>query len=149
MCHKSSLYSCFFLYIGEDVKPFTPEKTKEIVMSLQQPAVFCDMVGDWPALHWNAKYLSAVLDGKTIQFRLGLKTVDLGETEVDRCYMSQLSFLGSAILCLSIIIVHSLRYCFSLQALFLGYGICPTVELSFLFLACLFLVGSLVGNTNI
>lgn len=70
----------FFLYIGEDVKPFTPEKTKEIVMSLQQPAVFCNMVGDWPALHWNAKYLSAVLDGKTIQFRLGLKTVDLGET---------------------------------------------------------------------
>ncbi|XP_008939945.1 PREDICTED: HSPB1-associated protein 1, partial [Merops nubicus] len=61
----------------EDVKPFTPEKTKEIVMSLQQPAVFCNMVGDWPALHWDAKYLSAMLDGKTIQFRLGLKTVDL------------------------------------------------------------------------
>ncbi|KFP82929.1 HSPB1-associated protein 1, partial [Acanthisitta chloris] len=63
--------------IGEDVKPFTPEKTKEIVMSLQQPAVFCDMVGDWPALQWNAKYLSTVLDGKTLQFRLGLKTADL------------------------------------------------------------------------
>ncbi|XP_041265222.1 HSPB1-associated protein 1 isoform X3 [Onychostruthus taczanowskii] len=61
----------------EDVKPFTPEKTKEIVMSLQQPAVFCNMVGNWPALHWNVKYLSAVLEGKTIQFRLGLKTVDL------------------------------------------------------------------------
>ncbi|XP_058277384.1 HSPB1-associated protein 1 isoform X3 [Hirundo rustica] len=62
---------------GENVKPFTPEKTKEIVMSLQQPAVFCNMVGDWPALRWNVKYLSAVLEGKTIQFRLGLKTVDL------------------------------------------------------------------------
>ncbi|XP_009639134.1 HSPB1-associated protein 1 [Egretta garzetta] len=62
---------------GEDVKPFTPGKAKEIVMSLQQPAVFCNMAGDWPALHWNAKYLSALLDGKTIQFRLGLKTVDL------------------------------------------------------------------------
>ncbi|XP_051480199.1 HSPB1-associated protein 1 isoform X2 [Apus apus] len=62
---------------GEDVKPFTPEKTKEIVMSLQQPAVFCNMVGDWPALHWNAKHLSAVLGGKKIQFRIGLKTVDL------------------------------------------------------------------------
>lgn len=53
-------------------------------MSLQQPAVFCNMVGDWPALHWNVKYLSVVLEGKTIQFRLGLKTVDLGENEVDR-----------------------------------------------------------------
>lgn len=74
----------FFLYIGEDVKPFTPEKTKEIVLSLQQPAVFCNMVGNWPALHWNVNYLSAMLDGKTIQFRLGLKTVDLGENEVDR-----------------------------------------------------------------
>ncbi|NWT41092.1 HBAP1 protein, partial [Chroicocephalus maculipennis] len=62
---------------GEDVKPFTPEKAKELVMSLQQPAVFCNMAGDWPALHWNTKYLSVVLDGKTIQFRLGLKTVDL------------------------------------------------------------------------
>uniref|UniRef100_A0A8C8B5N0 HSPB1 associated protein 1 n=1 Tax=Otus sunia TaxID=257818 RepID=A0A8C8B5N0_9STRI len=85
MYHKSSLYSCFFLYIGEDVKPFTPEKTKEIVMSLQQPAVFCNMVGDWPALHWNAKYLSAVLDGKMIQFRLGLKTVDLVPQFETRC----------------------------------------------------------------
>ncbi|NXU74490.1 HBAP1 protein, partial [Oreotrochilus melanogaster] len=62
---------------GEDVKPFTPEETKEIVMSLQQPAVFCNMVGDWPALHWNVEYLSAVLGGKAIQFRIGLKTVDL------------------------------------------------------------------------
>ncbi|XP_021254572.1 HSPB1-associated protein 1 isoform X2 [Numida meleagris] len=46
-------------------------------MSLQQPAVFCNMVGDWPALHWDVKYLSAMLDGKTIQFRIGLKTMDL------------------------------------------------------------------------
>ncbi|NXC16744.1 HBAP1 protein, partial [Corythaeola cristata] len=70
---------------GEDVKPFTPEKTKEIVVSLQQPAVFCNMVSDWPALHWNAKYLSAVLDGRTIQFRLGLKTVDLVPQFETRC----------------------------------------------------------------
>lgn len=41
------------------------------------------MVGDWPALHWNVKYLSAVLDGKTIEFRIGSKTMDLGETEMD------------------------------------------------------------------
>ncbi|XP_061226086.1 HSPB1-associated protein 1 isoform X3 [Neopsephotus bourkii] len=70
---------------GEDVKPFTPEKTKEIVMSLQQPAVFCNMVGDWPALHWNAKYLSAVLNGKTIQFRLSLKTIGLVPQFETRC----------------------------------------------------------------
>ncbi|NXX11978.1 HBAP1 protein, partial [Podargus strigoides] len=70
---------------GEDIKPFTPEKTKEIVMSLQQPAVFCNMVGDWPALHWNAKYLSEVLDGKIIQFRLGLKTTDLVPQFETRC----------------------------------------------------------------
>ncbi|XP_048809807.1 HSPB1-associated protein 1 isoform X2 [Lagopus muta] len=63
--------------LGEDVKPFTPEKAKEIVMSLQQPAVFCNMVGDWPALHWDVKHLSAMLGGKTIQFRIGLKTMDL------------------------------------------------------------------------
>lgn len=65
---------------GEDVKPFTPEKTREIVMSLQQPAVFCNMVGDWPALHWDVKHLSAMLDGKTIQFRIGLKAMDLGQS---------------------------------------------------------------------
>lgn len=81
MYHKSSLYSCFFpfLSVGEGVKPFPPENTKEIVMSLQQPAVFCNMVGDWPALRWNAGYLSALLGGRAIQFRLGLKAVDLGE----------------------------------------------------------------------
>lgn len=61
-------------------------------MSLQQPAVFCNMVGDWPALHWNVKYLSAVLDGKTIEFRIGSKTMDLGETEMDWRYTSQLFF---------------------------------------------------------
>ncbi|KYO18188.1 HSPB1-associated protein 1 isoform B [Alligator mississippiensis] len=61
---------------GEDVKPFTPEKAKAIVMSLQQPAVFCNMAFDWPALRWNPKYLSEMLDGKTIQFRLGMKKID-------------------------------------------------------------------------
>ncbi|NWU98729.1 HBAP1 protein, partial [Upupa epops] len=70
---------------GEDVKPFTPERTKEIVMSLQQPAVFCNMVGDWPAMHWNVKYLSSVLGGKTIRFRLGLKTLDLVPQFETRC----------------------------------------------------------------
>ncbi|KAL2805005.1 HSPB1-associated protein 1 isoform 2 [Daubentonia madagascariensis] len=58
---------------GEHVKPFTPEKAKEIIMSLQQPAIFCNMVFDWPSRHWNAKYLSEVLHGKQIRFRMGMK----------------------------------------------------------------------------
>ncbi|MBZ3884960.1 HSPB1-associated protein 1 [Sciurus carolinensis] len=61
---------------GEHVKPFTPEKAKEIIMSLQQPAIFCNMVFDWPARHWTAKYLSEVLHGKQIRFRMGMKTID-------------------------------------------------------------------------
>ncbi|XP_051841377.1 HSPB1-associated protein 1 isoform X3 [Antechinus flavipes] len=61
---------------GEVVKPFTPEKAKEIIMSLQQPAIFCNMVFDWPAQHWNAKYLSKLLCGKQIRFRMGMKKID-------------------------------------------------------------------------
>ncbi|XP_032619540.1 HSPB1-associated protein 1 isoform X2 [Chelonoidis abingdonii] len=70
---------------GEDVKPFTPEKAKEIVMSLQQPAVFCNMVFDWPVLHWNAKYLSEVLDGRTIRFRMGMKKRDTAPQFETKC----------------------------------------------------------------
>ncbi|XP_043854938.1 HSPB1-associated protein 1 isoform X2 [Dromiciops gliroides] len=61
---------------GELVKPFTPEKAREIIMSLRQPAVFCNMVFDWPALHWNAKCLSKLLCGKQIRFRMGMKKTD-------------------------------------------------------------------------
>ncbi|KAM5276399.1 HSPB1-associated protein 1 isoform 3-T3 [Hipposideros larvatus] len=61
---------------GGHVKPFTPEKAKEIVMSLQQPAIFCNMVFDWPAQHWTAKHLSEVLHGKQIRFRMGMKSTD-------------------------------------------------------------------------
>ncbi|XP_050773045.1 HSPB1-associated protein 1 isoform X2 [Gopherus flavomarginatus] len=70
---------------GEDVKPFTPEKAKEIVMSLQQPAVFCNMVFDWPVLHWNTKYLSEVLDGRTIRFRMGMKKRDTAPQFETKC----------------------------------------------------------------
>lgn len=69
---------------GEPVKPFTPEKAKEIIMSLQQPAIFCNMVFDWPSRHWTAKHLSKVLEGKQIRFRMGLRgtgTVPQYETE--------------------------------------------------------------------
>uniref|UniRef100_A0A8C6MT94 Hspb associated protein 1 n=1 Tax=Mus spicilegus TaxID=10103 RepID=A0A8C6MT94_MUSSI len=69
---------------GEPVKPFTPVKAKEIIMSLQQPAIFCNMVFDWPSRHWTAKHLSKVLEGKQIRFRMGLRgtgTVPQYETE--------------------------------------------------------------------
>ncbi|KAF4020813.1 hypothetical protein G4228_012775 [Cervus hanglu yarkandensis] len=61
---------------GKHVKPFTPEKAKEIIMCLQQPAVFYNMVFDWPAQHWTAKHLSEVLHGKQIRFRMGTKSTD-------------------------------------------------------------------------
>ncbi|XP_020768431.1 HSPB1-associated protein 1 isoform X2 [Odocoileus virginianus] len=61
---------------GKHVKPFTPEKAKEIIMCLQQPAVFYNMVFDWPAQHWTAKHLSEVLHGKQIRFRMGTKSSD-------------------------------------------------------------------------
>ncbi|XP_005386578.1 PREDICTED: HSPB1-associated protein 1 isoform X2 [Chinchilla lanigera] len=61
---------------GEHVKPFTPEKAKDIIMSLRQPAVFCNMVSDWPSRHWTAEHLSEVLQGKQIRFRMGMKSAD-------------------------------------------------------------------------
>ncbi|XP_043450262.1 HSPB1-associated protein 1 isoform X1 [Prionailurus bengalensis] len=61
---------------GEHIKPFTPEKAKEIIMSLQQPAIFCNMAVDWPAQHWTAEHLSEVLHGKQIRFRMGMKRTD-------------------------------------------------------------------------
>ncbi|KAJ6665450.1 hypothetical protein lerEdw1_003291 [Lerista edwardsae] len=70
---------------GEHVKPFTPERAREIVMSLQNPAVFCNMAFDWPALHWNVAYLAEQLTGKKILFRMGIRhsldTAPLFETE--------------------------------------------------------------------
>ncbi|XP_005675088.2 PREDICTED: HSPB1-associated protein 1 isoform X1 [Capra hircus] len=61
---------------GKRVKPFTPEKAKEIIMCLQQPAVFYNMAFDWPARHWTAEHLSEVLRGKQIRFRMGRKSTD-------------------------------------------------------------------------
>ncbi|KAM5281103.1 HSPB1-associated protein 1 [Ctenodactylus gundi] len=61
-------------FIGEHVKPFTPEKAKEMIMSLQQPAVFYNMASDWPAQHWTAEHLSELLRGKQIRFRMGVRS---------------------------------------------------------------------------
>ena len=73
-----------FLSLGKRVKPFTPEKAKEIIMCLQQPAVFYNMAFDWPARHWTAKHLSEVLRGKQIRFRMGRKSTDTGRTTRNR-----------------------------------------------------------------
>uniref|UniRef100_A0A8C3HJD3 HSPB1 associated protein 1 n=1 Tax=Chrysemys picta bellii TaxID=8478 RepID=A0A8C3HJD3_CHRPI len=54
-------------------------------MCLQQPAVFCNMVFDWPVLYWNAKYLSEVLDGRTIRFRMGMKKRDAAPQFETKC----------------------------------------------------------------
>ncbi|XP_037692837.1 HSPB1-associated protein 1 isoform X2 [Choloepus didactylus] len=45
-------------------------------MFLQQPAIFYNMVFDWPARHWTAKHLSEVLHGKQIRFRMGMKSTN-------------------------------------------------------------------------
>lgn len=57
--------------VGKMAKPFAPEEANNIVMSLDRPAVFSNMVCDWPAQHWNANYLSEKLKGKKIRFRMG------------------------------------------------------------------------------
>lgn len=53
-------------------------------MSLQQPAIFCNMAVDWPAQHWTAEHLSEVLHGKQIRFRMGMKRTDTGRTMSNR-----------------------------------------------------------------
>lgn len=68
---------CFF-FVGEEVKPFTPVEAKEIVMSLQEPAVFYNMAFDWPALHWDATCLGKLFAGKRIPFRVGMKDTGTG-----------------------------------------------------------------------
>ncbi|XP_054983429.1 HSPB1-associated protein 1 isoform X2 [Sorex araneus] len=57
-------------------KPFAPEKAKEIIMSSQQPVIFCNMVSDWPARHWTANHLAEVLHGRQLRFRMGMKSTD-------------------------------------------------------------------------
>ncbi|XP_043918704.1 HSPB1-associated protein 1 [Protopterus annectens] len=64
------------LQIGNRSKPFTSEEAYEIVMSLQQPAVFWSMASDWPALQWTVENLSWILDEKPIRFRLGSKKTE-------------------------------------------------------------------------
>lgn len=63
----------FVSFVGEQVKPFTPEEAKEIVMTLQKPVVFSNMTFDWPVLHWNVTHLASLLAGKKILFRIGRK----------------------------------------------------------------------------
>ncbi|XP_063790121.1 HSPB1-associated protein 1 isoform X2 [Pseudophryne corroboree] len=58
------------------VKPFTPNEAKEIVLSLNRPAVFHNMVHDWPVSHWNITYLSELLQERELRFRIGKKKLD-------------------------------------------------------------------------
>lgn len=74
----SIIFTICLFFIGEEVKPFSPGEAKEIVMSLQEPAVFYNMAFDWPALHWNATYLAKLLAGKRIRFRVGTKDTGTG-----------------------------------------------------------------------
>ncbi|MEQ2248359.1 HSPB1-associated protein 1 [Ilyodon furcidens] len=55
------------------IKPFSPEETRWILDSLQQPAVFLNMTHDWPVIRWTAEHLSGCLDDRLIRFRLGRK----------------------------------------------------------------------------
>ncbi|XP_072436013.1 HSPB1-associated protein 1 homolog isoform X1 [Chiloscyllium punctatum] len=59
------------LIMSRDSKPFNPEEVRVIITSLQQPAVFLNMVSDWPALKWNVEHLSRLLNGKPLKFRIG------------------------------------------------------------------------------
>ncbi|XP_067890952.1 HSPB1-associated protein 1 homolog isoform X5 [Heterodontus francisci] len=61
--------------MSQDSKPFNPEEVRVIMASLQQPAVFLNMVSDWPALKWNVEYLSHVLNGKPLKFRIGERKI--------------------------------------------------------------------------
>ncbi|KPP61916.1 HSPB1-associated protein 1-like [Scleropages formosus] len=57
-----------------DAKPFAPEEAREIVESLQQPAVFLNMTHDWTGLQWTVEHLATVLGEKMLRFRIGEQT---------------------------------------------------------------------------
>uniref|UniRef100_A0A4W3JSF5 Hspb associated protein 1 n=1 Tax=Callorhinchus milii TaxID=7868 RepID=A0A4W3JSF5_CALMI len=61
---------------SRNTKPFKPEEARNIVESLQKPAVFCNMVSDWPARQWDVQRLSEILDGKPIEFRIGRRKLN-------------------------------------------------------------------------
>lgn len=91
---------CFFSPQNEDAKPFQPEQAREIVMSLEKPAVYCNMTSDWPALHWNVAYLAELLAGKRMLFRMGVKDVETGtksfsESTIFSIHLSVLIFFSS------------------------------------------------------
>ncbi|XP_062968643.1 HSPB1-associated protein 1 isoform X2 [Cynocephalus volans] len=75
----------------EHVKPFMPEKAKEIIMCLQQPAIFYNMVFDWPASHWNAKHLSKVLYAPQFETTCNYVEATLEEFLTWNCDQSNIS----------------------------------------------------------
>ncbi|KAK6485289.1 HSPB1-associated protein 1-like protein isoform X1 [Huso huso] len=70
-----------------NTKPYSPEEARGIVGSLKQPAVFCNMACDWPALKWSVEYLSSVLEDKPLRFRIGKRqTAKAPQFETQCCY---------------------------------------------------------------
>ncbi|KAM4626161.1 HSPB1-associated protein 1 [Discoglossus pictus] len=61
---------------GPIFKPFTPPQAKDIILSLDRPSVFLNMVCDWPALLWKVSYLSCALEEEPLRFRIGQKRLD-------------------------------------------------------------------------
>ncbi|XP_028846595.1 HSPB1-associated protein 1 homolog [Denticeps clupeoides] len=66
-------------------KPFSPEEARGIVESLQQPAVFLDMTGDWPGLSWTADNLRLFLGDRTLRFRMGRRQTDTSPLFETQC----------------------------------------------------------------
>ena len=42
-----------------------------ITSELSEPAVFCNMISDWPALSWTPQTLHSLMNNKTVKVRLG------------------------------------------------------------------------------
>ncbi|XP_048455218.1 HSPB1-associated protein 1 homolog [Rhincodon typus] len=82
------------LIMSQDSKPFNPEEVRVIMASLQQPAVFLNMVSDWPALKWNVEHLSHLLNGKPFKFRIGERKMTKDKPCVIIALSVAKSFLG-------------------------------------------------------
>uniref|UniRef100_A0A8C5QM78 HSPB1 associated protein 1 n=1 Tax=Leptobrachium leishanense TaxID=445787 RepID=A0A8C5QM78_9ANUR len=61
---------------GFGPKPFAPQEAREIILTLSRPAIFTDMASDWPASHWTVGYLSNLLGGNHMRFRIGRRHAD-------------------------------------------------------------------------
>ncbi|KAM5153008.1 HSPB1-associated protein 1 [Mantella aurantiaca] len=58
------------------MKPFSAQEAREMVLSLERPAVFLSMAHDWPASRWDVARLSDLLQDKSLRFRIGKRRAD-------------------------------------------------------------------------